>query len=229
MELEQVGFIGVYDKKDLLLNTAKVLSNLGKNTLIIDATRYQRLRYIVPSIGPAKGNAYISEYLGVDVAVGFINLNGIMQYLGHNLDYDFIFIDTDNIQTLNSFMLPTITKNFFVTSYDKYELQRGLEIFKFMRRPMSLYKLIYSANLSPNEDAYLNHMLENCSVTWKDEHVQFEDTNQDKKATLINQLVRQLSLKNYSSSYKGSLEYLISIIAGDQVNQYEIGKVIKKS
>ena len=79
--MEQIGFIGSYDKKDLLLNIAKVLSNLNKNILIVDATSFQRLRYIVPRINNAQGNTYVSEYLDVDVALGFMNLNGIMQYL----------------------------------------------------------------------------------------------------------------------------------------------------
>ena len=141
--MEQIGFIGSYDKKDLLLNVAKVLSNLNKSVLIVDATSFQRLRYVVPRISNAQGNTYVSEYLDIDVALGFMNFNGIMQYLGHNLNYDFIFIDTDNIQTLNSFMVPALAKNFFVTSYDEYELQRGLEVFRLMQRPMEIYKVIY--------------------------------------------------------------------------------------
>lgn len=226
--MEQIGFIGSYDKKDLLLNVAKILSNLNKNVLIVDATSFQRLRYIVPRISNAQGNTYVSEYLDIDVALGFMNLNGIMQYLGHNLDYDFILIDTDNIQTLNSFMIPTLAKNFFVTSYDEYELQRGLEVFRMMQRPMEIYKVIYSADISVKEDAYLNHLLENCNVSWKNEKVQFADTTQDKKAALENQLVRQISLRRYSSLYKDSMEYLISLIAGEQVNQDDIRRVIKK-
>ncbi len=226
--MEQIGFIGSYDKKDLLLNVAKVLSNLNKSTLIVDATTFQRLRYVVPRISNAQGNTYVSEYLDIDVALGFMNLNGIMQYLGHNLNYDFILIDTDNIQTLNSFMVPTLAKNFFVTSYDEYELQRGLEVFRMMQRPMEIYKVIYSADISTKEDEYLNHLLENCNISWKNEKIQFADTTQDKKATLENQLVRQISLKKHSSIYKDSLEYLVSIIAGDQMSQIEIKKVIKR-
>ena len=48
--MEQIGFIGVYDKKDLLLNVANLMSKLNKRVLIVDATIMQRLRYIVPKI-----------------------------------------------------------------------------------------------------------------------------------------------------------------------------------
>ena len=226
--MEQIGFIGAYDKKDLLLNIGKVLSYFNKTTLIVDSTTTQRLRYVVPRISNAQGNTYVSEYLGIDVALGFMNLNGIMQYLGHGLNYDYVLIDTDNIQTLNSFMLPAIPKNFFVTSYDEYELQRGIEIFRFLQRPMEIYKLIYSSNISANEDAYLNRLVEGLNVTWKSEKILFADTTSDKKATLLNQLTKQISLKGYSSTYKDSLEYLISIMVENQINQGDIRRIIKK-
>ncbi len=226
--MEQIGFIGAYDKKDLLLNIGKVLSYFNKSVLIVDSTTTQRLRYVVPRINNAQGNTYVSEYLGIDVALGFMNLNGIMQYLGNGLNYDYILIDTDNIQTLNSFMLPAIAKNFFVTSYDEYELQRGVEIFRFLQRPMEIYKVIYSSNISNSEDAYLNRLVDGLNVTWKNEKVQFADIVSDKKATLENQLTKQISLKKYSSLYKDGLEYLISLMVGNQINQGDIRRIIKK-
>ncbi len=226
--MEQIGFIGSYDKKDLLLNIAKVLTNLNKKVLIVDATTFQRLRYVVPKIEGNQTNAYVSEYLDIDVAVGFINLNGIMQYLGQNLDYDYVLIDTDNIQTLNSFMLPALAKNFFVTSYDEYELQRGLEVFSFLQRPMEIYKVIYSSNITNSEDAYLNNLLQKCNISWKNEKINFADTIDDRIAVLANQLFKQLTLKRFTSTYKDSLEYLISLMVGEQINQIEIRKTIRK-
>lgn len=67
--MEQIGFIGVNDKKDLLLNIAKTVTKLNKTVLVVDATMMQRLRYIVPRISSTP--TYVSEYDGVDVAVRF--------------------------------------------------------------------------------------------------------------------------------------------------------------
>ncbi len=226
--MEQIGFIGTYDKKDLLLNIARVLMNFNKKVLIVDATTTQRLRYVVPRIENAQGNTYISEYIEIDVALGFMNYNGIMQYLGHGLNYDIILVDTDNIQTFNSFMLPNSAKNFFVTSYDEYELQRGLEVFRFLQQQMEIYKVIYSANINNKEDDYLNHLVEGTNVTWKKEKVEFADTINDRKATLENQLTKDIILKNYTSTYKDSLEYLISLMVGEYINQSDIRRMIKK-
>ena len=130
--MELIAFVGTFDKKDLLLNIAKTLTECGSKVLIVDATLMQRLKYIVPKISN-NSITYISEYLGIDVALGFINLNGIMQYLGNNnsLPYDFVLIDTDNIQTMNSFMISRIQKIFVVTSYEQYELKRTIELLKY--------------------------------------------------------------------------------------------------
>ena len=48
--MEQIGFLGAYDKKDLLINVATVLTSAGKSVLIVDATSVQRMRYVVPNI-----------------------------------------------------------------------------------------------------------------------------------------------------------------------------------
>ena len=61
--MEQIGFIGAYDKKDLLINIAKVMNNLNKKVLIVDATTMQRFRYIVPRISNATNNTYVRETL----------------------------------------------------------------------------------------------------------------------------------------------------------------------
>ena len=67
--MEQIGFVGVNDKKDLLLNVAKVITKLNKSVLIVDSTVMQRLRYVIPRVSSTP--TYVSEYDGVDVAVRF--------------------------------------------------------------------------------------------------------------------------------------------------------------
>lgn len=224
--MEQIGFIGVYDKKDLLLNIAKVISKLNKRVLVVDATTMQRLRYIVPRISNVP--TYVSEYDGVDVAIGFMNLNGIANYLGKNIDYEYILIDTDNPQTFNSFILQNSKINFFVTSYDEFELQRGLEIILATRTQLQLTKLIISSDLNNKHEEYLNHLFENFPVAWNQLKVEFTDLDVDRRMTLINQLIKQIKLRGYSSTYKDSLEYLTSLILEGVIEQSAIRKIIRK-
>lgn len=225
--MEQIGFVGVNDKKDLLLNVAKVISKLNRSVLIVDATIMQRLRYIIPRV--ASTPTYVSEYDGIDVAVGFMNLQGICQYLGiPNINYDYVLIDTDNPQTFNSFMIPKSKKIFYSTSYDEYELQRSLEILGTLKEQVTLTKLIISSDINNKHDEYLNHLLESFPVTWSEEKVEIPDTDSDRNATLVNQAIKQVEIKNYSSIYKDSLEYLISLILEGIVAQGEIRKIIRK-
>lgn len=224
--MEQIGFIGALDKKDLLLNIGKVLTNLNKSVLIVDATMAQRLRYVVPNTSSKPSNTYVSEYQGVDVAVGFMNLNSIAQFIGHNINYDYVIIDTDAVQTVTSFGMQNFAKNFFITSYDEYELQKGIEIFRLIQFPIELYKVIISSNINNKEDEYLNYLLGQTTAKWKEEKILFADTINDRKAALENQLTKEVNLKKYTSTYKDSLEYLISIITDGTLG--DLKRMIRK-
>ena len=91
--MKAVGFIGAYDKTDLIIYVAKILTAINKKVLIIDATILQKAKYIVPKMLPAR--TYITTYEDIDIAVGFYNYNEIKEYLGISedtaLEYDYIF------------------------------------------------------------------------------------------------------------------------------------------
>lgn len=227
--MEQVGFLGSFDKKDLLIDIGKVLTGLGQKVLVVDATLMQRLKYIVPNVSNNRTITYISEYQGVDVALGFMNLPGIAQYLGTNqIPYDFVLIDTDNVQTMNSFMIPRLRTNFFVTSYDQYEISRAIECFQYFNQPMEVIKVVFSADNTTEQAEYLANLMEKTPVKLKTAEVHFADTIEDRKATLENQLMKEIKLKRYTNSYKDSLEYFVALVAENIVNQADIKKIIKK-
>lgn len=77
--MKKIGFIGAYDKTDLILYVAKAIAEMNKKVLVIDTTTLQKARYIVPCIAPSK--CYITEYEKIDVAVGFNSLDDIKKYL----------------------------------------------------------------------------------------------------------------------------------------------------
>lgn len=225
--MKQIGFIGAYDKKDLLLNIAKVITKLNMSVLIVDATIMQRLRYLIPKISNTP--TYVSEYDGIDVAVGFMNLAGIAKYLGKtDLDYDLVLIDTDNPQTMSSFMVQNSKINFYVTSYDEFELQRNLEILAAVRIPINLTKVVVSSDLENQHDKYLDHLLENFNMSWSNNKVLFPDIDFDRKVTLSNQITKQINVKNYSTTYRDGLEYLISLVLEGSVDQPTIRRIINR-
>ena len=69
--MKKIGFIGAYDKTDMLLHIAKILTALGIKTVVIDSTINQKAKYVVPVINPT--TSYITEFEEFDVAVGFKN------------------------------------------------------------------------------------------------------------------------------------------------------------
>ena len=126
--MKTIGFVGAYDKTDLLLYIAKIFAVMGKKVLIIDTTILQKAKYIVPVISPAK--AYVTSFEDIDIAVGLYSYSAIKNYLGlpeHAvLNYDYIFIDSDSLEGINSFNIKTVDKKYFVSGFDAYSLKRGL-------------------------------------------------------------------------------------------------------
>ena len=81
--MKKVAFIGSYDKADMIIYIAKVLTNMGSKVLVIDSTVMQKTRYIVPTMKALK--QYITTFEKIDIAIGFENINQIKEY--HFLDH----------------------------------------------------------------------------------------------------------------------------------------------
>ena len=45
--MKKVGFIGTYDKTDLILNIAKILTTMKKKVIVVDLTLTQKAKYVV--------------------------------------------------------------------------------------------------------------------------------------------------------------------------------------
>ena len=65
--MDKIGFVGAYDKTDVILYIAKIISLIGKKVLVIDSTVNQKAKYVVPVINPTK--SYITNFEGMDIAV----------------------------------------------------------------------------------------------------------------------------------------------------------------
>ena len=78
--MKKIGFIGMYDKTDLLLNIAKILTTMKKKVIVVDSTIMQKAKYVVPVINPTV--TYITDFEDIDVAIGFKNEKEIKDYLG---------------------------------------------------------------------------------------------------------------------------------------------------
>ena len=125
--MKKIGFIGAYDKTNMLIYLSKIFVEARLKVLIIDTTILQKSRYTIPTIAPSK--CYITSYEGIDVAIGFDTIEEIKHYSGvQELDYDLILIDIDKNEELTAMDIKTADMNFFVTAFDDYSLRKGLEV-----------------------------------------------------------------------------------------------------
>ena len=195
--MKTISFIGAYDKTDLLLYLAKIFTTMGKKVLIIDTTILQKAKYIVPVISPAK--AYVTSYEDIDIAVGLYNYSSIKSYLGlpeHAvLTYDYIFIDVDSIEEMRNFNISETNKKYFVTGFDSYSLKRGLEILEGMGETLELKKVLFSKNISYEEEEYFNYLALGTKVKWDDETIYFPLEQGDQGVIIENQMVQKIKFK----------------------------------
>ena len=213
----KIGFIGAYDKTDLIIYVAKILTMLGKKVLVVDATITQKAKYIVPNINPS--TTYVTEYEEIDVAVGFPSMEYIQQYLGYRqndeMDYDFALVDVDNRQTFHNFRLEESKKNYFVTSFDVYSLRRGLEILAGQSNVINLTKILFARDIFKEDDDYLNFLAMDHKIIWNEYRIYFPIENGDLTAIYENQRVAKIKLKKLSVQYKDSLSYIVEDILGN--------------
>ena len=226
--MKKIGFIGMYDKTDLILNVAKILTTMNKKVIVVDSTIMQKAKYVVPVINPTV--TYITDFEDIDVAVGFENEKKIKEYLGiaekEELPYDIMLLDVDNADAMMNFELTVNPKNYFVTSFDLYSLKRGLEILSNLKSPIGLTKILYAKEVLKEDDDYLNFLSLGYKIMWNEYRIYFPIENGDWSVLAENQRVAKIKFKKLSTQYKDSLVYIVGEILGD-TSENQIRRAIK--
>lgn len=226
--MRKIGFVGTYDKTDLILSIAKILSEIGNRILIVDNTLNQRCKYVIPCINPMR--AYITEFEDMDIAVGFDSLEKIRQYLGleddEELRYDIIMVDTDNYEGIINFNLQTAEKLYFATSFDVYCLKRSLESIKEVEAPLHMTKIFYSRQMLKEEEEYFDYLSLGIKVVWNEEKIYFLLENGDEDAIIENQRLAKIKFKNLSNEYKENIVYLVNDI-DSRIGERQVRTIIK--
>ena len=229
--MKKIGFIGAFDKTDFIMYVAKILVEMGKKVLIVDATLNQKARYVIPTIDN-DSLAYVTNYLGIDIAVGFANFNEIKQYLlmpeSAVFTYDYIFVDIDDPNLVDSFGIYEAKINYFVTSSDLYSLKKGLETLKEIKMPLKIKKIYFSNQMSKAEDDYLNFLSLGYKIQWQEDKIYFPLQSEDKDIIMENQRLSRIKFRGISSEYKDALIYLAQEISNDQNGVKKAYKQIEK-
>ena len=226
--MKKIGFIGAYDKTDLIVYVARILTVLKKKVLVVDSTVNQKARYIVPTINPTI--KYVTDFEDIDIAIGFSNMEDIKRYLAlteeQEMEYDIVLIDTDSVEGFENFNLQEAEKNYFITSFDNYSLKKGLEVLSGLKEVVSLTKVLFSKLALKEEDDYLNFLSLGYKIIWNEYKIDFPIDNGDLSVIYENQRVEKIRFRKLSVQYKDGLAYLTEEILGD-VSESNIRKAIK--
>lgn len=226
--MKQVGFVGAFDKTDLIIYIAKILTVLGKRVLIADTTITQKAKYVVPALNPTL--SYITEFEEIDIAVGFKNVEAIANYTNRStetLEYDYLLLDIDSAESAMNFRIDRSVQNFFVTSFDTYDIRRGVEILGQFQTPIKMTKVLFSKEVSKEDDEYLNYLSLGAKVMWEDDRIYFPLEMRDKTAIINNQKVAKVRFENLTSMYKDGMEFIIAKI-DHTLQGPNIRKIIKE-
>lgn len=227
--MKKIGFIGAYDKTDFILYVAKILVEMGRKVILIDGTLTQKAKYIIPVIKPSK--SYVTEFEGIDIAVGFENFNNIKEYLALpkmvDLSYDIALIDLDTVSGVENYELETFDQNYFVTSFDMYSIKRGLESISGLKNPVNATKVLFSKDATREEDDYLNFLSLGSKIVWDEERICLPFEVGDQTVIYKNQRVSKIKFKKLSNQYKEGLMYIVTKIL-DDVDENVLRRTFKK-
>ena len=226
--MKNFGFIGAFDKLDLLLYIAKILNTYGKKIIIIDTTLEQKSKYIVPVINPTK--TYITRFEDIDIAIGFETYDDIEKYIEQTENkrtiYDYAFVNIDTAHGFENFYNQETLKNYFVTSYDLFSIKKGLEAVSMIRQPIELTKIVFSTEINEEDNYYLEYLSLGYKVGWNEKIINFPYETKDIEVMIENQKINKIKIKNLSLQYKDTLEYMIIDMLPD-INQANLRRVIK--
>lgn len=225
--MKKIGFIGAFDKTDLIVYTAKILTETGQRVLVIDTTILQKARYIVPAIAPTK--FYVTEYEKIDIAVGFENLEEIDKYLGGiDREYDIVLFDIDSPEKFDLFNMISADKLYFVTAFDNFSLKKGIEIIGNMRPKIKMEKILFEREVLEENNQYLNLLTLTFPIEWDKEILYFPYDQGDLSEIIENQRVSKIKFKNLSEQYRESL-YMLAQEIITETRSGIIRKIIKNT
>lgn len=227
--MKKISFIGCYDKIDLIIYISKILVAMDKKVLVVDNTINQKAKYVVPVIKPTK--VYVTDFEGIDVAVGFNNFNEIKEYMGMpinaELPYDIVMLDIDSYEGIINFKINNECMNYFVTGCDLYTLKRGLEILSGLTEILNLTKVFFSKTASREDNDYLDYLSLGYKIEWGKEIIYFPFEVGDQSVIIENQRVSKIKFKKLSDQYKEALIYIAEQILG-QDEYAKMKKIFKQ-
>lgn len=200
-------FFGGYDKTDLLLFLSKMAVLSNKRVLFVDGTAAERARYSIPTMVQAQ--KYITTFEDIDIAVGFFDFQDILEYSGvETLNYDVIILDIDSLAAYQDFGIEPQDEHCFVTGFDLYSINRGMEVLHGLPASTKVTKVYFSKDMTVDEDEYIMHLTQDLPIVWNEEIVYFPFEKGDQNTINTNQRFGKIKIRGLSKNYLEALEFL---------------------
>lgn len=234
-----IGFIGKTNKIEIVQYVAKIINSYGSKVMVVDATSAQRTRYTVPTIvGTESQPQYVVQHDNIDIAIGFGNMLELKKYLlskGEDFnEYDYVLVDTDIEEMIDEYDLKSANNLFFISSYDKYDVKKGVDLLRFvcaaMRRAnpegtLDIQKVLYYSEINSADSKYIDRLADNLPIRWVGT-INYPYDQGDLSVNIQNQYASKLDLRLLSKEYKDALINTVRVIIGEE-QAASLRKVIK--
>ena len=243
--MKSIGFIGQMDNNGLVLCFARIIAAFGKKVIIIDATSTQKTRYTVPRpAGVSRQEQFVTQYDSVEVAIGFNNILELKKYMLGNgedfNDYEYVIINTDREEMLEEFDFKNANYLFFTSTYDLYDLHRGIELLRFLcamkRREdgnarLSIDKILYYTDIKTQSDDYVDNLLAmDLPIDWNPVSITLSYDDGDLSAYIQNQYSNKIEFKSLNKRTKeGLIEAVIRVLGEPKDRVIRAVKNIEKN
>lgn len=228
--MKTVAFIGGFDKFDIMLYTAIIISNqLKTKCLIVDSTIQEKARYIVPTLENKNyvEQKYITTFQGVDIAVGFKTKQELVEFgiLGEESKYAYMFVDLDEAKTLESLELGKDDLIFLATAFDLYSLNKAFYVLDHTDCTLPINKLLFAKKIKNTYITFIENVTQNKNINWGKYNIQFPYDNGDWTEIFENQRENRLTLTKFSSKFKSGIKTLVKIITDE--SGFETSKTMR--
>ena len=225
--MKSIGFVGQMDNNGIVLCIARIIAAFGKKVMLIDATAAQRTRYTVPRpAGISRAEQFLTQYDSVQVAIGFSNILELKKHMLSNgedfNDYEYVIINTDREEMCEEFDIKNANNIFFTSTFDKYDLNRGIELLKFVcatkRREdtnarISVNKVLTYTELKTQDNELINTFTKEFAIDWIEPDITLSYDEGDLSAYIQNQYGNKIEFKNISKQTKdGIAEAVVRIL-----------------
>ena len=242
--MKSIGFISQMDNNGIVLCVARLIAGFDKRTIVVDATSSQRTRYTIPTMfGTSRQEQTVIQYDAIDVAIGFNNLLELKKFLmtkGEDFnDYEYVIINTDREEMCEEFDIKNAHKIFFTSTYDKYELNRGIELLKYVcatkrredtQAQINMSKVLVYTEIKSQGSTYIDDLTRELPINWEQPDINLSYEEGDWSAFIQNQYSNKIEFKYLSKHTKeGIVDIASRILEEPRDRVMRSAKVVERS